>query len=329
MRLDDRMKTLYNKKYVYFDWDDKLESKECFVADYIDNLKWNVNNNSDPEQITHNKDNDSYPFREKDTEREWCFAYYDPNYAVKKALLEGKDVQYYRNEFDKWTNLHLTCNVEDYLDSEDWDIYEYRIKPNEMFYAEYFDNHIVKSYHPIPENVLFQSEREKKVDLFIDDGEYLEEIIKAAREGKTIQFKEFGVSNDPWKESTGWDDLSQHDFVHYEYRIDECTECLKHNMCDTPGKRCESYCTKAHVPFDTVQELITHWEGMNPGCTNRPKCAMPMIWVKENRTNCIHLITGYDENDKYSVMVNDIWISLKDLFDYYRFINDSIIGKRR
>lgn len=286
---------LYNKMYVYFDWDDVLEGKECFVADYIDNLKWNVNHNSDPEQITHNKDNDSYPFREKDTKREWCFAYYDPYYELRKAYLEGKQLQF--KDGDDWIDVDgEPCFIGD----------EYRIKPEETFYAEYFDGYIVKAYNPKPENIVFQSEREKEVDLFIDDGEYLEEIIKAGREGKKIEFKEFGVSNDPWKECTGWEDLRLHDFVHYEYRI-------------RPEKR---------VPFDTVQELITHWEGMNPGCTNRPKCAMPMIWVKENRTDCIHLITGYDEDDKYPVMVNDIWISLKDLFDYYRFINDSIIGKR-
>lgn len=393
--------TLYNSKYVYFEWDDKLEGKKVMVSDDAYKLKRYVNGEEINTYEVSKSNDDKYPFLVSGTAFRFCYC--DPYYELRKAYIEGKQLQF-KNGNGDWQDVdgvplfttdeyrikpetirwHVVLSDEGTLgiaktthkpiyftgteeECKEWidehkdltDIMKaweegktiqflrkgewvdtannhpvwgldntYRVKPSETFYAEYFDNHIVKSYHPIPENVLFQSECEKEVDLFIDDSEYLEEIIKAAREGKTIQFKEFGVSNDPWKESTGWDNLSQHDFVHYEYRIDECTECLKHNMCGTPGKRCECYCTKAHVPFDTLQELITKWEGMNPGCTNRPKCAMPMIWVKENRTNCIHLITGYDENDKQPIMVNDIWISLKDLFDYYRFINDSIIGKR-
>ena len=65
---------------------------------------------------------------------------------------------------------------------------------------------------------------------------------------------------------------------------------------------------------------------MNPGCTNRPKCAMPMIWVKSKATKGIYLLDGYDFEDN-AVGICDAWFTLKTMFKDYTFINDSIIGK--
>ena len=393
---------LYNKEFVYFDWEDKLEGKKVMVSDDIYKLKRYVNGEEINTYDVSKSGDDTYPFRVSGTAFRFC--YYDPYYEFRKAYLEGKQLQFrnYKGEWEDVDGVPLFTNDEyrikpelrwhvvlsdegtlgiaktthkpiyftgteeeckewidehkdltdimkaweegktiQYLHNDNWfNVADnipvwgldntYRVKPDETFYAEYFDNHIVKSYHPIPENVLFQSEREKEVDLFIDDGEYLEEIIKAAREGKTIQFKEFGVSNDPWKESTGWDDLSQHDFVHYEYRIDECTECLKHNMCGTPGKRCECYCTKAHVPFDTLQELIDAWDKKHPSNANRPNDTMPLIWIKNKEKNRVYLITDFLFEKYYDcdVGTDKEDLKLSELFENYTFLDGSIIGKR-
>ena len=128
---------LYDKKYVYFDWDDKLEGKKCFIADYIDNLKWNVNNKSNFIQVTKNEDDDSYPFKEKDTDSEWCFAYYDPYYELKLAFKENKILQ--------WKNCYEDDNMwRDWCDNccptfENYS-YEWRIKPNKKIAECYYIN---------------------------------------------------------------------------------------------------------------------------------------------------------------------------------------------
>lgn len=295
---------LYDSKYVYFDWDDKLEGKECFVADYIDNLKWNVNNNSDPEQITHNKDNDSYPFREKDTEREWCFAYYDPNYEVKKALLEGKDVQYYRKEFNKWTDLHLTCSVEDYLDNEDWDIYEWRIKPDDIIWKVVLSDEGVLGIAKTTDKHVYFEGIEEECSKWINEHNNFADIMWAwEREKKSIQF---------------YDD--------YTEKWRDCMDS-ENEPCEPNWKVGTEYRIKEeYVPFDTIQGLITKWESMNPGCTNRPKCAMPMIWVKSKATKGIYLLDGYDFEDN-AVGICDAWFTLENMFKGYTFLNDSIIGK--
>lgn len=314
---------LYDKKFVYFEWDDKLDDKKGFVAQNIASLKSQVNYGTEAMVTLSSSDDDTCPFTYYDVNRITCdypFAYYDPYYEFRKAYLEGKQLQF--KDGDDWVDIDgEPCFIGD----------EYRIKPETMYYVEYFNNHIAKMTSPTLENVLFQSTNEFEIDRFIYDHEYLGDVIKAAREGKKIQFKEFGVSNDPWKESTGWDDLSQHDFVHYEYRIDECTECLKHNMCDTPGKRCKSYCTKIeYVPFDSVQELIDAWDNKYPQNKNRPEGTMPFIWIKNKQKNRVYLITDFLFEKLYErddIGTEDCNLELKELFDDYTFTDGTVIGK--
>jgi len=316
--------TLYDSKYVYFDWDDKLEGKKVFVADDINTLKQDVKDNRTAlyGEISKNSDAyDQFPFIFKDKDGWYAhlrFCYYDPYYEFRKAYLEGEQLQF-KDSTGNWRDVEGEP-----IFTRD----EYRIKPETMYYVEYFNNHIAKMTSPTLENVLFQSTNEFETDRFIYDHEYLGNVIKAGREGKTIQFKEFGVRNDPWKDTTDWDDLRLHDFVHYEYRINECTECLKHNMCDTPGKRCKSYCTKVHVPFDTVQELIDVWEKKS-GVRFNHKLGMPFIWIKNKQKNRVYLITDF-LFDKYfddDVGTEDSNFQLKELFEDYTFLDGSIIGK--
>jgi hypothetical protein len=105
---------------------------------------------------------------------------------------------------------------------------------------------------------------------------------------------------------------------------------MKYNYCcNSDGIRCRGYCVEVpeYEPFDTLDGLITKWEEKNPGCTNRPKCTMPMIWVKDKIGGCIYLIDAYEPDDNRPVMINGAWRSLEVLFRNYTFIDDSIIGK--
>lgn len=80
---------LYDKKYIYFKWDDKLEGKKGFVSTDILNIKEQVNNGTNITEIHRSSDN-TKPFVPKYYDCDCSFAYYDPNYEVKKAYNEGK-----------------------------------------------------------------------------------------------------------------------------------------------------------------------------------------------------------------------------------------------
>jgi len=307
---------LYCKKFVYFDWDDILEGKKVFAADNPTKLKeliYTGNLNIKHYDTVKKSTDPDYPFK-LDCGGRYAFVYYDPHYDLRKSLCEGKTLQWKNKKDTVWSTWT-------YNDMPSFDEYtDWRIKPED--YHVVINNGVLAITDKEQGHHYFTGS-EEDCNAWIDEHAHFTETMIAWEEGKRIQV----FDNDKWNDVNlpMWK-------TDREYRIkDECTACLKHDTCANPGIKCKSYCTEVkdkYVPFDTVQELITKWEGMNPGCTNRPKCAMPMIWVKENRTDCIYLITGYDENDKNPIMVNDIWISLKDLFNYYRFINDSIIGKR-
>lgn len=182
---------------------------------------------------------------------------------------------------------------------------EYRVKPEDIYevgiegeYPKFVMHNVTKTGHHIPTYVFFKGNRDE-CEEWCDKHRKFIDTMAAWQNGSKVEVKNY---TDNWfpTEQPEWK-------VEFEYRV-------------KPEDK--------YVPFDNLQELITKWEGMNPGCTNRPKCAMPMIWVKSNRNHCTYLITGYDEEDAKPVFIDDVWISLKDLFSYYRFINDSIIGKK-
>ena len=129
---------LFDNRYVYLEWSDELEGKDCILAKTYQDLKDFVNSGDEGRIFKVNKGNEK-PFTNGCSECDFC--YYDSNLKVKKAWIDGKKVQYYSN-FDKWQDLNLieTCDIEDYLHNEDWDEYEWRIKPNEKIAECYYIN---------------------------------------------------------------------------------------------------------------------------------------------------------------------------------------------
>lgn len=137
------MKELFNPKFVHFMWNDELEGKKAFLADTIDDLKKLVNEeieyNDDCDigcigEIQHNVD--KFPFKIKNKEVSWIFAYYDPNYDLKRACLEGETIQYRRLPDDniipnkEWKDIYSVSDISTFDDDS---IYEYRIKPKTKF----------------------------------------------------------------------------------------------------------------------------------------------------------------------------------------------------
>lgn len=124
---------LFDKRFVHFMWDDSLDDKEGFFADDAQALLVRVN--SDYTNFygkVCRSETLSYPFaRGKDVDTldvdtldvAYRFFYYDPNYEVKKAYAEGKQVQYKALDTGRWCdwdNSQGCCPFHDDI--------EYRIK---------------------------------------------------------------------------------------------------------------------------------------------------------------------------------------------------------
>ena len=117
------MMGLFDKKFVHFMWDDELKGKKCFIADEIDDLRGIVENGAEFDlRIVLSSGNESAPFQPAKGVYAWRFAYYDPNYEVKKAYNKGKRIQVTPKGTDKWVDLHCKPT---------WDVnLEYRVKPD-------------------------------------------------------------------------------------------------------------------------------------------------------------------------------------------------------
>ena len=123
------MMTLYDSKYVYFDWDDKLKGKKGLFADNINDLKQAVKAYKVAwfGEILKSSDSDShFPFETID-EDGWHahlrFCYYDPYYEFRKAYLEGKQLQF-KDSAGNWRDVEGEP-----IFTRD----EYRIKPKSEY----------------------------------------------------------------------------------------------------------------------------------------------------------------------------------------------------
>lgn len=119
---------LFDKKYVYLEWSDELEGKDCVLAKSYKDLKDFVNSGDEDRFCKPNKGKEK-PFTNLWSECDFC--YFDSNLKVKKAWIEGKTIQQYvLNEWEDYINLPRTSS---YFYNIKWDAYEWRIKPTERF----------------------------------------------------------------------------------------------------------------------------------------------------------------------------------------------------
>lgn len=116
----------FDKRFVYFMWDDELEGKTVFFADYIPHLQRKVENNDIEHYTKVTRSDDLLPFRMNDGRAGWQFVYFDPHYELKRAHEQGKKIECKRKG-DAWGDLDW-----DYTPSPEWlDDHEYRIMQEE------------------------------------------------------------------------------------------------------------------------------------------------------------------------------------------------------
>jgi hypothetical protein len=114
---------LFDKKFVYFMWDDTLFGKRVFVADHISNLKEKVDNGDSNSVEVIESDRTDYPFRASaNNDKDYAFVYYDPLYDYKVAYSKSAKVVYRKKGSDGlWECvINPTWNAEKY---------EYKIVP--------------------------------------------------------------------------------------------------------------------------------------------------------------------------------------------------------
>ena len=125
---------LFDEKFIHCIWNDELKGKEVFYADEINDLIEKVTNEEDFDgrKVLYNKScNHRYPFQidKRNVEDCYRFVYYDPNYDIKIAFLNGETIQY--RELSKnnseWKDIYSLSNIS-YFDNS---VLEYRIKPEE------------------------------------------------------------------------------------------------------------------------------------------------------------------------------------------------------
>lgn len=114
---------LFNKKFVYFVWDNTLIGKKGFFADDIDDLCERVNSNVTGyyDEVSESYQN-AFPFERGTIAAPYRFFYHDPNYECKIAYTKGKRVQFRtKGSKDVWLESDFAPRWNDELD--------YRIKP--------------------------------------------------------------------------------------------------------------------------------------------------------------------------------------------------------
>jgi len=186
---------LYDKKFVYFDWDDKLEGKKGFVAQNIASLKGQVNNIPKCMVTLSKSDDDVCPFTyfcDGEITCDYVFAYYDPYYEFRKAYIEGKQLQFKNHEGD-WEDVDGAP-----LFTND----EYRVKPEYRIKPETIRWHVVLSDEgtlgiakSTDKHIYFTGDEEECKE-WIDEHEKFIGTMRAWEEGKTIQF--FNENTGDW-----------------------------------------------------------------------------------------------------------------------------------
>lgn len=130
---------LFDKRYVYLEWSDELEGKDCILAKTYQNLK-NFVNSGDKDRIFKVNKGTEKPFTNHCVECDFC--YYDPNLKVKKAWLEGKTIQ--RLVLNKWKD-DFSITSAFFYDIK-WDAYEWRIKPTIKENEKHYNTYVLNIY---------------------------------------------------------------------------------------------------------------------------------------------------------------------------------------
>lgn len=245
---------LFDKKFVYFMWDDELRGKECFYDDNIDGLRKSVDENDTDFKGCLEPNTSDYPFRpilRGKTCCSWRFAYYDPNYECKVAYSEGKKIQHRRKGEKDW-----------YESTPAWDPrYEYRIKPVKYYVGIGINKTLTWHSDTMAYKHVYASfDSTQDADKWIYEHKKFVPVMRAFEKGLPIEYK---YSGGDWAEAStpSWD-------LRLRYRV----KPVYNSLANKPRGKCytcrhkdkefrEEPCSKC---FDS-----SRWEPKKRRMTNR------------------------------------------------------------
>ena len=141
-------------------------------------------------------------------------------------------------------------------------------------------------------------------------------IIQAFAEGKTIEVKTKEPNDNLWIETNI---IGENPNLVFRIKPEECMSAWKdEEEVETVLTKTE----KQYRPFEDTAELMLHYQ--KHFHVEYPPFYEPLIWVKHKTSDSRYLIISYDE---LCVNVDDVWLDMKDLFEKYVFLDNSIIGK--
>lgn len=166
------------------------------------------------------------------------------------------------------------------------------------------------------------------------------EVIKGYGEGKTIQHLNLDGK---------WVDcdmpisfVNNHSFRIKPEEVDHSCNCkgcryISLESVDEPCRNCidsDKYEKEEQTrPFKDCDELIEHYRRKYKsavGCDIYfPSLYKPCIWVKSKEYGTDFLITVFDNNNESigaNVIINDMGVTMKMLFDNYTFCDGSVCG---
>lgn len=146
-------KEIFDKKFVYLEWDDVLKGKKVLAGDNLQFVRREVNDGTAKvryvEPYSDSNSSELYPFAD-DSGTTWGLVYYDPNYECKRAYAQGRVIQCRNKGDDKWfVTIH-----------PNWlDMCEYRVKPEKKWRP-------FKDISELKQTWLAKNEAKSKGDLY-------------------------------------------------------------------------------------------------------------------------------------------------------------------
>lgn len=251
---------LFDKKFVYFMWDDELRGKECFYDDDIAELRKSVDENEAGfKGCLEPSTNTSYPFRPLHAAPYggWRFAYYDPNYAYKVAYNEGKKIQHRRKGEKDWSE-----------GTPAWDSrYEYRIKPVTYYVGIGISKTLTCHSTPTPYKHVYASfDNPQDADKWIEARKKFVPVMRAFEKDIPIEYQYKGGD---WAEAStpSWD-------LRLRYRVKPTHTKFIHTQTKFI-QQCQHCSGCAHVTKSFTSEPCSkcfdasRWEPMKRRMTNR------------------------------------------------------------
>lgn len=284
---------LFDKRFVYFMWDEELKGKKVFVADSMGDLIFAVENDGKCAVKTNAlrySGNNVRPFHAYvlGANCSYPFAYYDPNYEAKRAFNEGKKIQVYDTIADDWVDLDepLWCMSD-----------KYRVKPESLGYARV-------------ETKGSDCDKQEGYTLAVSKCHW-ENYIDYALPKENILDKpdcpcEEGIDSKACVGCEHSEDGKPHPFENYH--------CYG---CDKSSK-------KNYRPFKDCDELVEFWS-KNYQTGFRPANTKPLIWVRLKVDKRERLIVAFG-TDFVEIGNKAKAVTLQKLFDDYEFLDGCVIG---